>query len=658
MRVSCPLERTRATQGRPSLLRRLGFVVLSLTLLAQPLGAQASVLTQSAVLPAQTIRLAVDARDARRKLVHATLSVPATAGPLTLLYPKWLPGEHGPTGPVANLTGLRLRAGSQALVWTRDPGEMFAFHCQVPAGVDKVEVELDMLLPSGGDFTAGRTGTDRLLLLSWNTLLLYPQGSSASALRYEASVQLPEGWDFASALPEARRAGSLVHFEPVSLERLVDSPLLAGAHLRRVAIGSGSPAHELILAADDAAALALPDEFAQGLARVTAEAGALFGSRHYGSYRWLLSLSEHVEHFGLEHHESSDNRTSERALLEPAGRRGLAELLSHEFVHSWNGKFRRPAGLATPDYATPMHGELLWVYEGLTQYLGDLLPVRSGLWTPDEWREHFALVAAQTSHRAGRSWRALGDTATAAQVLYGAPPEWASWRREVDFYDESALIWLEVDGLIREASAGQRSLDDFCRRFHGGTAGPYTVKPYSRQDVLDVLAALAPQDWGAFFAARVDATGAPAPLGGIEAGGWRLAYDDKPNTFMSDRETKDKLVDESFSIGLVVREDGGLRDVIPGLPAATAGLGPGMKLLAVDGRRYTPEVLHDALAATPRTGALDLLIENNDFFHSFHVQYSGGRRYPHLVRDPSRPDRLARVMAPLVPAVRSERPAR
>jgi predicted metalloprotease with PDZ domain len=607
--------------------------------------------------PAGVVRLAVDARDARRKLVHATLQVPARPGPLTLLYPKWLPGEHGPTGPIANLTGLRLRARGQALAWTRDPGEMFAVRCEVPAGSDAVEVELDMLLPSGGDFTAGRTGTDRLLVLSWNTLLLYPQGQAASTLRYDASVQLPDGWDYASALPEARRDGATVHFETVSLERLVDSPLLAGAHLRRVALGTGTPSHELAMAAEDPAALALPDAFARALERVTREAGALFGARHYGHYLWLLSLSPHVEHFGLEHHESSDNRMGERTLLETAGRRSLAELLSHEFVHSWNGKFRRPAGLATPDYQTPMRSELLWVYEGLTQYLGSLLPVRAGLWTAEEWRERLALVAAQTQHRAGRAWRPLADTATAAQVLYGAPPEWASWRREVDFYDESVLIWLEADGLIREASAGRYSLDDFCKRFHGGAAGPYVVKPYTRQEVLDTLSALAPHDWNAFFTARVESAGAPAPLAGLERGGWRLTYDDTPNVFMSAREAEDKLVDETFSIGLVVREDGSLQDVIPGLPAANAGLGPGMKLLAVDGRRYTPDVLHDALAVTPRTGALELLVENNDFFHTHRVQYAGGRRYPHLVRDAARPDGLARVIAALVPDSASERPA-
>lgn len=601
------------------------------------------------------IRLSVDAREAPRKILHARLALPVAPGPLTLLYPKWIPGEHGPSGPIANLAGLKLSAGGQPVAWRRDPGEMFAFHCDVPPGAATLEVELDALLPIGGAFTAGRSASAELVVVAWNALLLYPQGPRSDALTYEAALTLPAGWAHATALPVASRDGDAIRFAPVSLTRLVDSPVLAGAHLKEVRIGAGDPPHWLELAADGEAALALPPEWQQGLERLVAEAGALFGARHYDSYRWLLALSDHVEHFGLEHHESSDNRLAEDSLGHEGGRRGLGFLLSHEYVHSWNGKYRRPADLATPDYQQPMKSGLLWVYEGLTQYVGDVLAARSGLWTVAEARENLARLAARFEHQPGRAWRPLGDTAVAAQVLYGAAPEWTSWRREVDFYDEMALVWLEADAIIRRETNGRRSLDDFCRAFHGGAAGPYVVAPYTRDDVVAGLQALAPYDWKAFFAARVDAAGAPVPLGGIEAGGWRLAYSAAPNVFIEDWEKREKAVDQSSAIGIVVKlgtspgdpDYGKLRDVVPGLAAARAGLGPGMTLVAVNGRRFTPELLRDALGATAAGAPLELLAENDDFFRTYRLEYDGGLRYPHLVRDESRPDSLSQVLAPL-----------
>jgi predicted metalloprotease with PDZ domain len=622
------------------------FVLVAAPLVAAPLVAA----------PRGPIRLSVDAREAPRKILHARLSLPVTPGPLTLLYPKWIPGEHGPSGPIVNLAGLKLSAGGQPVAWRRDPGDMFTFHCDVPKGATTLDVELDALLPTKGDFTAGRSATAELVVLSWNTVLLYPQGSPSDALVYEAALTLPAGWTQASALAVAGREGDEFRFQPVTLTRLVDSPVLAGAHAKDVRLGAGDPPHWLSLAADSEAALALKPEWQRGLERLVDEAGALFGARHYASYRFLLALSEHVEHFGLEHHESSDNRLGEDTLADDSGRRELGGLLSHEYVHSWNGKYRRPADLATPGYQQPMKSELLWVYEGLTQYLGNLLAARSGLLTPEETREHLAQIAARYAQQPGRSWRPLVDTAVAAQVLYGAAPEWAAWRREVDFYDEMALVWLEADAIIRRETRGARALDDFCRAFHGGAGvGPYVVKPYTREDVIAGLNAVAPYDWRGFFAARVEAAGAPAPLGGIEAGGWRLAYSAEPNVFIADREEREKALDHSHSIGVVIKleddeyaEDyGRLRDVVPGTPAARAGLAPGLRLVAVNGRRFTKDVLRDALAATAQGGPLELLAENNDYFKTYRVEYDGGPRYPHLARDESRPDTLSGVFAPL-----------
>lgn len=618
-------------------------VPLSL-LLATPLPAAPKPAPQPA-----PIRLSVDARDAPRKRLHAQISMAAAPGTLTLVYPKWIPGEHGPSGPIVNLAGIVMRSGGQPVAWRRDPADMFAFVVDMPAGSPTLEVDLEFLIPAGGAFTAGRSASEQLAVLSWNTVLLYPAGRSSDAVTFEPRLRLPEGWSHASALPESARAGGEIAFGSVPLTRLVDSPVLMGAHLAAVRLEADGPAHELSVAADSAAALELKPAAKAGLEKLIGEAKALFGAQHFQSYRWLLALSDHVEWFGLEHHESSDNRMGERTLAGDPGRRGLAGLLAHEYVHSWNGKFRRPADIFTTDYQRPMRTNLLWVYEGLTQYLGALLPARSGLWTAEEYRENLASLAARLDQQAGREWRPLVDTAVSAQVLFGASDEGSSLRRDVAFYDESVLIWLEADMRIRQASGEKLSLDDFCRRFHGGPEGPYVVKQYGLDEVLTTLQGLATHDWRGFFAERVDRVAPRAPLGGLAAAGWKLAFSEEPNVFRKDREERDKVVDESASIGVWVREDGRFKDVVPGLAAARAGLTAGMKLVAVNGRRYTPEVLRDALKATRNGGALELLVDNEDFFRSVKLAYDGGLRYPHLVRDEAKPDLLAKLIAPLAP---------
>jgi predicted metalloprotease with PDZ domain len=604
------------------------------------------------------IRLSVDLSEAPRRIFHARLVIPAAPGPLTLLYPKWIPGEHGPTGPITNLAGIKFAAGGKPLAWRRDDVEMYAFHCQVPPGADSVEVELDYLSPTeGGYFTASPVATTQLAVLNWNLILVYPQGRRADELTYAASLRLPPGWKFGTALPVAHQggqSGDTVEFAPVSLTTLVDSPVITGAHFRAVPlVVEGAPPHEIDLAGESEAAIGMSPQLARNYTQLVAEALALFGAHHYRGYHFLFALSDYVEPFGLEHHESSDNRLPERTLIEDALRKLGAELLPHEFVHSWNAKYRRPAGLTTSDFHQPMQGELLWVYEGLTQYLGELLTARSGLRTPEEFRENLAQVAAYLDHRPGRTWRPLADTAVAAQTLYGAPQEWASWRRGVDFYDESALIWLEADVIIRRQNQDRRSLDDFCRLFLGGPSGPPEVKPYTYEDILTALNEVAPYDWRAFFNARLNSTGPRAPLGGLEASGWRVVYTDVPNDLLQAAEREQDFMDLSYSIGLVLkhkkenRDDGRILDVIHGMPAAQAGIGPGMRLVAVNGRAWSPEVLREAVA--PATGAqtakqpLELLVENAGFYRTHSLNYHGGERYPHLERDPGRPDLLSEI---------------
>jgi predicted metalloprotease with PDZ domain len=599
------------------------------------------------------ITLSVDAAEAPRKILHARLVIPVSPGDLTLVYPKWIPGEHGPTGPISDLIGLKLTAEGKTIPWRRDLVDMYTFHCEVPAGVTSIEVALDFPLPTATEgFSSGASASDRMMVLSWNTVLLYPLGRPAAELTYAARLKLPRGWKFGTALPVARSGDDGIEFKPVPLTTLIDSPVIAGVHFRVVPLTPGkTPSHEIDIAADSDAALDFPADLPATYTRLVDEALALFGGRHYQEYHFLFSLSDHVAHFGLEHHESSDNRVPERTLVEDALRRRRAGLLSHEFVHSWNGKYRRPAGLTTDDYQKPMKGDLLWVYEGLTDYLGTVLAARSGLLSQEDTRTDLARVAAYLDQRPGRTWRPLADTADAAQILFGTPDAWKSWRRSVDFYDEGTLIWLEADVTIRTRSHGKRSLEDFCRRFAGPPSGPPAVRTYTFDDVVRTMNEVEPYDWKTYFTTRLESTAPRAPLGGIEGAGWRLAFGETLPDYLKALEEADKVTNLSHSIGVIVKEGGVLQDVIPGLPAAVAGAGPGMKLVAVNGRRYSPAVLRAAIAATGKSpGPVELLVESDEFYKTLALDYHGGERYPRLERDPARTDLLAEIFRPLAAA--------
>lgn len=390
--------------------------------------------------PAPRITLALDATEAPRKIFHARLSIPVTPGPLTLYYPKWIPGEHGPTGPIQDLAGLTFTANGQTLKWRRDLVDGWAFHLEVPAGATTLDVALDFISPAGGRegmFSGAATATDKMTVVSWNTVLLYPAGWTTDELTYEASLRLPAGWKFGTPLPVASQSGAEIRFQPVSLTMLVDSPIISGEFFRVVPL-SDNPPQEIDIAADSAAALGAPPEVLDHYKTLTDQAKKLFGAQHFRDYHFLYSLSDHVAHFGLEHHESNDSRSGERAMVDPGQRLLSAGLLSHEYVHSWNGKYRRPADLATPDYEKPMQDDLLWVYEGLTSYLGDLLSARSGIRTPEQFRDTVAELAARLDHIPGRSWRNLQDTADGVPAMQSAPGQWESWRRTVDYYDETS----------------------------------------------------------------------------------------------------------------------------------------------------------------------------------------------------------------------------
>ena len=613
------------------------------------------VLSITAFADVTPIKLDVDATDAPRNLLHARLHIPAQPGKLTLFYPKWIPGEHSPSGPVNNVTGLKFSANGQTLDWQRDAVDMFAFHLDVPAGADAVDVAFDFF-PSteGGEYSSGQSSTARLLDLSWNQLLLYPHTDAPLKIPFAATLKLPAGWNFGTALPlgiSTRNPAGQIEFSPAPLETLIDSPVIAGEFFRTIDLTPGKePSHVINIVADSAADLEMKPEDVRHFQHLVAEENALFGAHHYRDYHFLLTLSDHVEHFGLEHHESSDDRQGEDYLTDENGLRGDPDLLPHEMTHSWNGKYRRPAGLATPDYQQPMRDELLWVYEGLTDYYGKVLAARSGFGTNDDFRESFAMVAAMLDHRSGRLWRPVVDTAVAAQMLYDSPGQGVNRRRSVDFYPEGDLIWLEADTLIRQQTQGQKSLDDFCKKFHGRESSEPMVVPYTYENVVEALNEVSPYDWKNFFQHRVYEITEHAPMGGIENGGWRLAYTNEVPPLLKIREDQRKFTDMNYSLGFSLSSDGGIGDVLPGSPADQAGIVQGMKLVAVDGRAWSVKLLRDAVkTAATNSAPVALLTENEDYYQTYTLDYHGGEKYPILDRDSSKPDLLGKIIQPLTP---------
>jgi predicted metalloprotease with PDZ domain len=592
------------------------------------------------------VKLRVDATDAPRRLFHVQMSMPARTGAMTLLYPEWIPGEHAPTGLIANLVSLRVQGGGKPIPWKRDSVNMYAFHVDVPAGVQTLDVGFDFITPPDAEgFSSGASTTTELAVINWNQLLLYPQGVSADDFQLQATLKVPNGWRYGTALPIQRESGNEIEFKPAALTTMVDSPVSTGAHYKTFDLETeqGLP-HYLHVAADSDRALEAPAEVIEHFKNLVKETGALFGARHYRSYHFLYTLSDHVAHFGLEHHESSDDRTGERSLIDPDVLRASAYLLPHEMVHSWNGKYRRPAGLTSGGkdggYDAAMKGDLLWVYEGLTNYLGEVLAPRSGLWSAEDYRESLARTAAELDTQAGRAWRPLEDTAVAAQILYSAGDDYESLRRSVDYYPEGSLIWLEVDTIVRQQSKGAKSLDDFCRSFHGGASGKIEMKTYEFNDVVAGLNAVQPYDWAGFLNERLHSTSPHAPLGGIQRSGWKLVYDGARSDFWKAYEDRRKYTDLTYSIGLKVKEDGTLQDVLYGGPAQKAGIAPSVKLMAVNGRQFSPTVLREAVAAKK---AVELLVKDGEFYKLYRVDYAGGERYPHLVRDGGAADLLTAI---------------
>ncbi len=561
-----------------------------------------------------------------------------------------MPADHSPDGPIANLVGLKFSANGKQIVWRRDLEDMYAINVNVPEGSSSVNLGLDFLLSAPGptiDFAA--SGTSDLLILMWNEVLLYPKGRPVHDIIFAPSLRLPANWKFNTSLPVAHRSGDRVEFAPVPLDLLIDSPVQSGEFTRVIPLRGGTNVpHELDIASDDAWALDIPPHLIQAYEKLVAEATALFQSHHYRDYHFLLTLSDNVLPLGQEHHESSDDRVAERTLADPDARLLEAELFPHEFTHSWNGQFRRPVGLATPDFQKPMRGDLLWVYEGLTDYLGTVLTARSGLWNPNDTRERLAVIASTLDHRAGRAWRSLQDTADAAQILYFAPAEWTSYRRGTDFYIESILLWLDVDVTIRKLTHDQRSMNDFCRAFYKGSEGEPVISTFTLDDVISTLNDIAPHDWRSFLRERLDSTEAHVPLREITGSGWRLTYTEVPNQMLAAEEKVSGTGDFTASLGLVVRSDGAVQDVIPGMAAEKAGFCPYMKVVAVNGRKFSVAELTRAVSNSLSNRADIIVVASNAGAIGTHkISYHDGLRSPHLERTAELPDYLAEILTPL-----------
>lgn len=592
------------------------------------------------------IRLTVDATHAPERHYQVLMRMAAAPGPLTLYYPKWIQGTHAPVGPINNFTGLKISENGKTIAWKRDPRDVFTFHLEVPSGVEELQISFDYLEP-GSD---GASVTDKLLVLNWYQVLLYPAGAPASQIFFKPTLQLPAGWKFGTALPVESQSGSEIIFQGAALDRLLDSPVVAGEYYRAIDLTPpGEPIHHQIdIVADSEAALAMSPEIQQGLTNLVAESGKLFGARHYREYHFLLTLSDHTPHFGVEHHESNDSRLPERVFLSPNAAVDVGGLLAHEFSHSWSGKFRRPKDLSAPDFQMPLQTSMLWVYEGNTSYLGDLLATRSGLWKPEEYRQALASYAASLGPgRPGRTWRPLVDTATAVAGTFSGGPSaagWQSWRRGMDYYEEGELLWLEAEAIIREQSHGQKSLEDFFHLFYGGPNNGPELQPYTFDELTQLLNQVVKYDWAGFWNERLNSTSSEAPLGGITASGWQLTFTPEPP--LGGRISRG-ISDSAFSLGLNLNKEGLVTDAIFGGLAFKAGIAPGMRIAGVNGRVFTPEILDDAIKASKSNSSpIELLVIANDYYKICPIDYHDGVRFPHLIRIAGTSDYLESLLRP------------
>jgi predicted metalloprotease with PDZ domain len=594
------------------------------------------------------IRLNVDATDLDRHIFNVQETIPVRPGEsIVLLYPQWAPGNHAPSGRVDKLAGLIIQANGSRVQWVRDPVDVFAFHVNVPAGATKLDITFQFTSPT--DTSEGRVVmTPDMLNLQWNAVALYPAGYFARQIMIEPSVRLPEGWQFATALETASSNGGVTTLKPVSFDTLADSPMFAGRYFKRLDLDPGgrAPVH-LNIVADRADLLEVKPEQLEAHRALVQQAYKLYGSHHYDHYDILLALTDHLGGIGLEHHQSSENATVPTYFTEWDKNADARDLLPHEYTHSWNGKFRRPADLWTPNFNVPMRDSLLWVYEGQTQYWGFVLSARSGLLTKQQTLDAIAATAAVYDHRIGREWRAMQDTTNDPIAAMRRPLPWRSWERSEDYYSEGQLMWLDADTLIREQSGGQRSLDDFAKAFFGINDGSFVPATYVFEDVVKALNTVQPYDWATFLRARLDGHGPGAPLDGIARGGYKLVYTDTPSSYFKDAEARRKVTDLTYSLGMTIAAEAKLSDVLWEGPAYKIGLTVGTQIIAVNGIAFDADQLKRAITDASKTkAAIEILVKSGDRYRTVKFDYHDGLRYPHLERVGSAAGSLDQILTP------------
>jgi predicted metalloprotease with PDZ domain len=612
--------------------------------LPQPLPDPPSVPEPNDVPYCGTLRLMVDATDVARRIFRARVIVPvAGAGPMILLYPKWLPGFHSPQAPIELLAGLEISVDGTDLRWIRHPVTVNAFQIDVPEGATSIEASFQFLSPT--EATHGRVlVTKDLLMMPWNTVIIYPAGHFARRIEVQASLTLPEGWEFASALEQETRQGATIHFKQASLDMLVDSPVMAGRYFRTLNLDDRGEVR-LNVAADRPELLEISTEHIEPHRAVVAQCDKLFGCRHFPHYDVLLALSDQLSSAGIEHHHSCEAVSLPNYFTDWVSLFPRRDTFPHEYVHSWNGKHRRGADSWSPCFEKPIRNSLMWVYEGQTEYWSKVLAARSGLWTVEQTLGALAQTAATYDVRPGSRWRPMIDTTRDPIIAARNPLPWKSWQRSEDYYSEGALLWLDVDTRIRELTSDARSLDDFAAAFFGPAEGGRFTRTYVFQDVVDALADIAPFDWQGLFEELITETRTGAPLAGLERGGYRLVYRDEPNTYAAGLEALSGICDLSFSIGLTTNNQGKISDVLWEGPAFAQEIISGASILAVNGRKFSLDVLKEATASTASRDPLRLMIESSKKVSEVALEYDGGLRFPHLQRLDATPKRLDQILA-------------
>lgn len=595
------------------------------------------------------MQVRVDATELPRHLVHSKVRIPATSGPLILWYPKWIPGTHAPGGPVQNMGGFRVvTQEGEPVIWRRDDTEPWRFHCQVPDEADTVEVQLDYIAnqETVNSEGVGAVGNPFIGAINFNVCLVYPEGFQNDEITIELSIKLPPTWKYATALTTKDKNEGWITFEPASLRTVIDSPLICGEHFRSIELEpADAPPTWLHLTSESPTAIRISDELIGKYRRLVEEANALFGRAPHDEYHFLVTLSDDLGANGLEHFASSLNGLGEREFVDEELLKAwwASYLLPHEYAHAWCGKYRRPRGMATGDYHTPKDTGLLWIYEGLTQYLGEVLAVRAGLQDADRHREILGMTIKQLDATAGRRWRPLADTASANYQLRGRSSHWGLLRRNQDYYDEGSLYWLEADAIIREATNGEKSLDDFCRLFFGKESDR-NVYPFDLNEVYATLEEVAEHDWKAFFDRRVYQAQEELPLDVVGRIGYRLEYSTEPSQNLREMEGRYGFTNATDSLGLAATATGAVRAVVPDSPADRVGLASGQEIVGVNGRKFSGQRLRDAIADSTTRRNVELLMLEGDRFRTVTVEYDGGLRYARLVRNPDKPDVLAEIL--------------